>query len=307
MSAWHELLQITAPHQKCGLCFVRGHFPDVTEPILARAQRRNQSGTFGLGIVIPEDAEYVLEIATQGLINLRWPCTKFNFVRKDSLHGAIVFATYTICSFVKDGKVYQISRITPNHIQTASPITQKGEIPLGHSAKYFDLDVGGLVRFGCPSSAAEMPVRIGEDGHRLPFYDSYHVVSPAKPGDTTPVIACRSTCHEKRLEIRTWVNRDQQIFQLCKHELADFGIDHVPELVDEDLAPGLSETIALHSVQKKQKLGEDQPMTFVSVFALVDANGVIQTMKTPPIGSIDAMKYLGIEDRDCTSFSPYRL
>ncbi|KAK0741581.1 hypothetical protein B0T18DRAFT_394152 [Schizothecium vesticola] len=160
VSAWHELLQITAPDEECGPCFVRGYFPDTGEAILARAQRRNQSGTFGLGVGIPSDANYVLEIAASGLINLRWPCTKFNLVRNDSLHSAIIFATYTICSLVKDQTVHQISRITPIRVPTSSPAAesrQAGRIPLNRTSKKFNLDVGGIMRFGCPSSAAEIP------------------------------------------------------------------------------------------------------------------------------------------------------
>jgi hypothetical protein len=163
-----------------------------------------------------------------------------------------------------------------------------------------------MVRFGCPNSEAEVPARIGEDGHRLPFYDSYHIVSPARLVDTTSVMACQSQCHQKRLEIRLWMNRNQRDLKLCQHQPEDFGIDHVPELADGDRGPGLTECVALHSVEQ-EKLNESRPTTFVAVFSLVDAHSAIETLSRPPIRSIDAMRYLGIADRDRTSFSPYRL
>jgi hypothetical protein len=83
---------------------IRDHCNAGSGKMLSSAQirRTKQSGTFGLGVGIPSDANYALELAASGVINLRWPCTKFNLVRNDSLHGAIIFATYTICSFVKD-------------------------------------------------------------------------------------------------------------------------------------------------------------------------------------------------------------
>src|SRR5579859_1171052 len=62
VTSWHELLQLTAPDLECGIVFVRGDFPDSAESILARAQRRNQKGTWGLEIKIQKDTGYVLEV-----------------------------------------------------------------------------------------------------------------------------------------------------------------------------------------------------------------------------------------------------
>jgi len=42
VTTWHELLQLTAPDDECGVVFARGDFPDSAESILARAQPRNQ-------------------------------------------------------------------------------------------------------------------------------------------------------------------------------------------------------------------------------------------------------------------------
>src|SRR5947207_15172671 len=75
VTTWHELLQLTAPDDECGVVFVRGDFPDSAESILARAQRRNQKATWGLGIKISENTDYVVErTPAQGMVNLRWPC-----------------------------------------------------------------------------------------------------------------------------------------------------------------------------------------------------------------------------------------
>jgi hypothetical protein len=48
VSAWHELLQMTAPDDGCGVIFLRGDFPDSPDSVLARAQRRNERGSFEL-------------------------------------------------------------------------------------------------------------------------------------------------------------------------------------------------------------------------------------------------------------------
>ncbi|KAH8648733.1 hypothetical protein BGZ60DRAFT_422851, partial [Tricladium varicosporioides] len=48
------------------------------------------------------------------MINLRWPCTRFNIVKKDSFQGSSILGTLTLCSFIKDGSLYQISRLVPS-------------------------------------------------------------------------------------------------------------------------------------------------------------------------------------------------
>jgi hypothetical protein len=117
VSAWHELLQMTAPDDECGVIFVRGDFPDSPDSILARAQRRNERGPFGLQAKIDEDSPYVLEPAVQSFINMRWPYTRFNFVQQDTSQvpsKSVVFGHLSICSFVKRGSLYQVLRITPS-------------------------------------------------------------------------------------------------------------------------------------------------------------------------------------------------
>lgn len=120
LSAWHELLQITAPDDECGVVFVRGDFPDNPDSILARAQRRNQRGGFGVEVRIDENSPYVLErTAAQGLINMRWPYGRFNFVFQDQTRKPpepVVFAHMSICSFLMDQTVYQILRVTPHKL-----------------------------------------------------------------------------------------------------------------------------------------------------------------------------------------------
>lgn len=119
VSTWHELLQMTTPDDECGVVFARGDFPDTPDSILARAQRRNQRGGFGLEVKIDEKTPYVLErTSAQGFINMRWPYSRFNFVRGDterrtSRPKSTVFAHQSICSFVKDKTLYQVLRISP--------------------------------------------------------------------------------------------------------------------------------------------------------------------------------------------------
>jgi len=89
LSAWHELLQFTVPDHQQGILFIRGDFPNSAESILARAQRRNEKGTWGMEMIIKDDDKYVLEeTPAQGMINLRWPCTRFNIVKPDAFDGS---------------------------------------------------------------------------------------------------------------------------------------------------------------------------------------------------------------------------
>jgi len=132
LSAWHELLQLTCPDPDYGIVFVRGDFPDNADSILARAQRRNQKGTFGLGLHVFGDQDYVLEMTpAQGYVNLRYPVTKLHLVRQSDLFGSETFASYTSCSFVKDGTVYQIARILPSHLASSTSSSVRSRPPRG--------------------------------------------------------------------------------------------------------------------------------------------------------------------------------
>jgi hypothetical protein len=118
---WHELLQITAPDDCCGLVFVRGNHPNTPDAILARAQRRDDGskGTFGLKL-LPNSDFTLGERITQGMANFRWPYTQYELKRTaqdESGEDKSPSGTYEMISFVKDNMVFQIVRITPGTLK----------------------------------------------------------------------------------------------------------------------------------------------------------------------------------------------
>src|SRR3569833_595890 len=214
VSTWHELLQLTCPDPECGVVFVRGEFPDNPDSILARAQRHNEKGTIGLGLRIPDGAKWAFEpTAAQGLVNLRWPCTRFNCVQSSELLGSDVFASCTICSFVKDGTTYQIMRVMPSRLTTSSPSVDTQAPGRNWEPKTAEVVLGGVMRFGCCRSAA---YRTGAHSRRAPvpepFYDKYVVRTAGAEGPGGYMVACESTIHEKRLEMRLWIDRFVLLF-----------------------------------------------------------------------------------------------
>lgn len=92
LTDWHELLQLTAPDGTCGLVFVRGQFPNTPDAILARAQRRDDSGNKGtLGTRLqPAEHNTDLELGerrVQGWINLKWPYSQYELKKKNRHQG----------------------------------------------------------------------------------------------------------------------------------------------------------------------------------------------------------------------------
>ncbi|KAF7502815.1 hypothetical protein GJ744_005028 [Endocarpon pusillum] len=81
LTNWHELLQLTAPDPKCGLIYIRGDFPDTSDAILARVQNQylaGGKGAFGIQLLHDPADEFRLgRVATNGLINYRWPHTQY--------------------------------------------------------------------------------------------------------------------------------------------------------------------------------------------------------------------------------------
>jgi hypothetical protein len=162
--------------------------------------------TLGLCIGIPDDADWVQEkTMAQGMVNLRWPFARLNWVRTDQRFGSVHFASYTTCSFVKDGTLYQIGRIMPTRLSASSASSKDACDDL--KQRKFIVDAGGVIRFGCPSSAANRRDNdLGRTPVPPPFYDRYSCT----PNDGQPayVFTCTSDVHEKRLEIRVWVDRE---------------------------------------------------------------------------------------------------
>jgi len=112
LSDYHDLLQLTAPDDYCGIVYVRGNFQNTPDAILARAQRPDNSGLKGsFGVQIHRDSHFELgEKQAQGLINFRWPYIQYDLKKKPGFQDGNS-GTYEEISFVKDRTVFQIARI----------------------------------------------------------------------------------------------------------------------------------------------------------------------------------------------------
>jgi hypothetical protein len=282
LGSWHELLQLTVPDNECGVVFVRGDFPDSVESILARAQRRSEKETWGLGIRITEDTDYVTEkTPAQGMINLRWPCTIFNIVRQSKLLGSVKLGSYTMCSFVKDGTLYQIARFSPS------------ETVFGDSIAKVTLDVGGMIRFGCSNSNVLRPGDLP-----VSFCDNYIVDNPEDRNERR-ILSCTSQCHEMRLDIRLWVNRRPISLQLHKcrtARLSHSDPEGHPEYHDE-----IAAVHAFHEVN----MFDDKALTCVASFSLVKSSAPKTSNDLRMVRSDDVQEYLGVSDASYSA--PYRL
>lgn len=153
LTDWHELLQLTAPDEKCGIVFVRGDFPTLPAAILARAQRRDDTGskgTFGTQVQrakIHSDLE-LGERRAQGWVNFRWPYTQYELLRKDDKWNEHT-GTCDEISFVRDGTVFQLLRIIWGHGSSLSEYSDSVDDQENQTVR---LKAGGLVQFGCPCS-----------------------------------------------------------------------------------------------------------------------------------------------------------
>ena len=142
---WHELLYINAPDEQCGSVYMMGRFPRRAEALLARAQRRDQSGgkgTFGIQFLPDATREYSLGgCYTRGLINHRWPHIQYHFLSEKNFHDG----WYEQETFVNEGVIYQVTRVTPGPEKSQDLKTSvQSAIP-----KTCQFKVGGPVSFGC--------------------------------------------------------------------------------------------------------------------------------------------------------------
>jgi len=311
VTTWHELLQITAPDDECGMVFVRGDFPDSADSILARSQRRNQKGTFGLGINIEGSSDYVLEkTPAQGFINLRWPYTRMNFVSSDSRTGSTNFASYTMCSFVKDHTVYQILRIAPDKLLSSLPNSDANSISgVNLSGPKVTIDVGGTIRFGCFSTANGMSEaqetwqneKITDEstfgGPPSPFFDKYSIRSPDE-GQSSYVLACESETHQRRLEIRVWI--DLNPLKLKLHTCDYNRIKHV----DDTRRPDLNDVVGLHAQHQIPTSG-NRAINVVASFAITRSSDTLNCGPTKVPESTEVQEYLGVTE--FSTEAPYRL
>ncbi|KAI9736318.1 MAG: hypothetical protein M1834_001204 [Cirrosporium novae-zelandiae] len=108
---WHKLLQITAPHPKYGIVYVRGDFSDNAGAILARSKTRiEMGGSWGVHLRAGPDLRLGGCFA-QGLINYRWPYMNYEIVENSDQTAKNSLGNYDVCSFVKDHTVFQLVRL----------------------------------------------------------------------------------------------------------------------------------------------------------------------------------------------------
>ncbi|TAQ88865.1 hypothetical protein B7494_g2796 [Chlorociboria aeruginascens] len=274
LTAWHELLQITAPDPWCGLVYVRGDFPADANSILARAQRYNTRGSWGVHVELDGFDRYDLgESDSSGFINLRWPCAQF-FLPSDGYQNT----TYTTCSFVKDSILYQIIRVVPGKAVTK-------EIHPNAKKRTLKFRIGGKFRFGCACSNGKFAAI--QDNETINGYDS---------GSDTPTktLTCRSSLHRSSLAIRLWVDRQQielkqQLGRRDEHEISVEDSDQLPEAVD------LTE-------RYEAELTNEEPKVLIVTFSLAstpDIESHDQFIKQEPSKSIlssMAQDYMGVAD-----------
>lgn len=313
---WHELLQITAPDDKCGLVFVRGDHPNTPDAILARSQRRDDSGskgTFGLNLLADESDFDLGEKITQGMANFKWPYTKYELRRK-SKHGAgrdrPPSGTYEMISFVKDGSIFQVIRIKPGRLNKFEP-SRGDEIersPSGHSRKFsaalvspepIDLEPKSQrsphqehqERDKVPSSSHrrhECGFIKFKIGGRVQFgcvcsnggssYKTKHSWSP--PSDETGMY-CSNSYYEKRLDFELFVDGESERLSpaLSNSSERDFFVD-------------------ISSKTRSIPLSSETPTILVCAYSLrEEPAGTNSGKPSTGISSPEMERFLGIEHR----------
>lgn len=186
MTEYHELLQLTAPDDYCGIVYVRGHFQNTPDAILARAQRPSVSGLKGsFGVQIDPESHFELgEKQAQGLINFRWPYIQYDLKKKvgfqDGNRGI-----YEEISFVKGGIVFQVVRIKWGRGSSLSDFDSTN----ASERETIKLRSGGKIQFGCPCSNGGPPIT---DTFEVQFEDHQ--------------LSCVSELYKKRLDIQMFVN-----------------------------------------------------------------------------------------------------
>ncbi|KAK0100648.1 hypothetical protein ONS95_007101 [Cadophora gregata] len=235
---WHELLQLTAPDETCGIVFVRGHFPNTPDAILSRSQRRDDSGnkgTFGTRLNTTGD-ESDLELGerlAQGWINLRWPYTKYELRNKHDNVLDLSSGSYEQISFIRDGVLIQVIRLKWGHESSLSDYDTTD----GLEKKKVRVKIGGVVQFGCPCS-----------NRGPPDPDSFHLSSGIG-------LACVSERYKKTLEMHLFIDGIRQDISTPLH-----GPDH------DDISGSEVDASSVHEIELR--FGE--PVINVSTCSLRD-------------------------------------
>ena len=205
---WHELLYMSAPDEQCGTVYMMGRFPRRAEALLARAQRRDQTGgkgTFGIQFIPDVTREYSLGgCYTRGLINHRWPHIQYHFLSEKNFHDG----WYEQETFVNDGVVYQVTRVTPGP-EKSQDLKTGAENAIPKSCQF---KVGGPVSFGCLCRST--------DGRAEPE----HHRSSVSESEETNVLTCNVTMNDSvcvardpkhyTLHMELFVNGEKRAFKL---------------------------------------------------------------------------------------------
>lgn len=264
MTDWHELLQLTAPDETCGLVFVRGQFPNTPDAILARAQRRDDTGskgTFGTRLQRAEvDTDLELgERRAQGWVNFRWPYTQYELKRKDNKWDEHT-GTYEEISFVRDGTVFQLIRIKWGHGSSLSDYSDSVDSQEKQTVQF---KTGGVIQFGCPCSNGGPP---DKDTFELNSIDD---------GGTT--FNCISERYGKRLEVQLFTTGNLQ------------NVGAYLQGVDGDEIKGTEvDTSSIHRID----LSVGDPTYIVSTYALRNSNDEHHAVDEACFGGLE--DYLGI-------------
>jgi hypothetical protein len=235
-------LQLTAPDETCGIVFVRGQFPNTPGAILARAQRRDDSGTkgtFGTRLQRAEnDADLELgERLAQGWVNLRWPYTRYELKRRDGEWDGLS-GSYEEISFVRDETFVQVIRLKWGN---ESSLSDSDSVD-GLERMTARLKVGGVIQFGCPCSNGGPP---DIDTFQLSSSDNSH-----------SRLDCVSERYQKKLEMHLFVDGIQQDITTPLHGL------------DRDEVTGTEvDTSSMHEIE----LTVGEPIIIVSTYALRSA------------------------------------
>ncbi|KAK1753903.1 hypothetical protein QBC47DRAFT_461906 [Echria macrotheca] len=254
LSVPHDLLQLTYPHPKYGLCYIRGAFTDDADSILAQMKRHDHGAGFGLRLYI--SGTTLVATPAQGFINLRWPCAIYNFVRRTDL-GPVNVASQTICSFSAQDTIYQIARILPTDLTTEdSPSKASSSSESGHELV---VDLGGQVRFGsfaCPLSGQhQVQPKFGEPDE----FDHVWV------DESAPYVAVyESYTYATQLELRLWVNDAPMRLKIQDHKPASTG----PTASASELNKHLR-----HVYIQLRRDFESQPTTVVASWRIADISG----------------------------------
>lgn len=131
--------------------------------------------------LVKDDGVELDRTRSQGLINLRWP-----YIHYDLTKNEVDYASCRVFSFVKDGVVYQVARI--------SSISQEDrEVPTIATEQKLKFGIGGLIRFGSARTIES----------KRPVWDKYSL----ELSESNCLLTCRSKRQEKLLKIRLFVNR----------------------------------------------------------------------------------------------------